>query len=58
MTYSKLHVSRLVTLHSIFGAHGIVSREHLDEGVALINIDDAGLDQAELFEDSAQDIFC
>ena len=44
MTYSKLHFSRLVTLHSFFSAHGIVASKHLDEGVALLNVDDAGLD--------------
>lgn len=44
VTYSKLHLSRLVTLHALFGGHSIVAREHLDECMALVSIDDAGLD--------------
>lgn len=42
--YSQLHVSRFVTLHSFFGLHGISAGQHLDESMALIGIDDAGLD--------------
>ena len=44
VTYSKLHLGRLVTLHALFGGHSIVAREHLDKCMALVCIDDAGLD--------------
>ena len=44
MTYSELHVRRLEALHALLCAHGILASEHLDESMALLDIDDARLD--------------
>ncbi len=43
-THSKLHIRRFVTLHSVFGLLSVLASEHLDKGVALVNVDDTGLD--------------
>ena len=43
LTYSKLHIRRSIALHSFFGMHSILTGKHLDEGMALVDIDNACL---------------
>lgn len=52
-TYAQGGVAAAV-LHGVFGVHGFVAADHLDEGVALLPVDDAGLHDAELVKDAAQ----
>lgn len=43
-THSELHIRGLVALHSIFSLLSVLASEHFDEGMALVDVDDAGLD--------------
>lgn len=46
ITYSKLHVSGFVLLHSFAGIHGIAPVDHLDERMSFVIVDNACLNCA------------
>lgn len=50
MTYSKLHVSRFVRFHSFTSIDSVVAADHLDKSVALVNVNNAGLNDTKLAE--------
>jgi len=56
-TYPELHVGVPVVLHAFFGRKGFLSGDHLDEGMALIEIDNARLDASKAREDGAELVF-
>jgi hypothetical protein len=47
-------VRALRELHGLFGGYGILPGDHLDKSMALVSVDDAGLDLAVLAEDVAE----
>ena len=53
-THSQLHVGMPEMLHPFFGNDGFVASDHLDKGMALVDVDDAGLHPAKLNEDLSQ----
>jgi hypothetical protein len=55
--YPQLHFRRLVMLHSILGSNGLVTGDHLDERMTLVDVNDACLHSAKFGEDGAQVIF-
>ena len=56
-TYSELHVGMSEILHAGFGLQGFLTRDHLDEGVALVTVDDAGLNSTKSRKDRLQLVF-
>lgn len=54
ITYPELHVAGLVLLHTLAGIHSILTVDHLDEGMALVDVDNASLDNTKLVEKRAQ----
>jgi hypothetical protein len=41
-------------LHAFFGRHGITTRDHLDEAMPLLLVDDTRLNHTKLREDGTQ----
>lgn len=52
--YPELHVTGLVRLHAIACHDGILTADHLDEGMTLVNVDDARLDDAKFAKERAK----
>jgi len=50
MTYSKLHVSRFVRFHSFTSIDSVIAADHFDKSVALVDIDNASLNDTKLAE--------
>ena len=50
MTYSKLHISSSVGLHSLTSIDCIGPADHFDERMALVGVDDARLNDAKFAE--------
>lgn len=48
MTYSKLHVSRFVRLHSFTSVDSVIAGNHFDESMALVNVDNTSLNNTKL----------
>jgi hypothetical protein len=57
MAYPELKVRAAHVLHGGLGPLGVLAEEHLDKGMALVLVDDAGLDLAETVEDFAELVF-
>jgi hypothetical protein len=53
-TNPELHIARLVSLHAIASIHSICTINHLDERMALVDIDDTCLNHAKFIEQRAQ----
>ena len=53
-TYSKLGVLNLIFLHTISGAFCILAVDHLDESMALVDVDNTGLNGTKLAEERSQ----
>lgn len=51
---SELHITRLVSLHTLPGIHSVSTANHLDERVALVDIDNARLNHTIFVEQSAK----
>lgn len=54
VTYSQSDFQVPVILGAFFSSQGVLPGEHLDECVALVLVDDAGLDSAEAAENATQ----
>lgn len=52
--YPELHVTGLVGFHAIPCHDGILTADHLDESMTLVNVDDARLDDAKLAKERAE----
>ena len=46
MTYSQLHISSPIGLHSVTCADSVLATDHFDKSVTLINVDNASLNDA------------
>ena len=57
LAYPKLEVLAAHILHGRLCPLGVLAEEHLDKGMALVLVDDAGLDLAETVEDFAELVF-
>ena len=53
-TYAQLQIGGFLHFHAFLGRHGVVAREHLDEGVSLLGVDDTRLDHAKSGEDGLE----
>lgn len=54
MTYSKLHVSRFVRFHSFTSIDSVIAADHFDKSVALVDIDNASLNDTKLAEQQTE----
>lgn len=55
--YPKLELLVPGLLHAGFGALGVLAVVHLDESMALVLVDDAGLDLSKTVENLAEFVF-
>jgi hypothetical protein len=46
MTYSELHIARLVGFHPFSRQNGILTTDHLDKSMAFLIVDNARLDHS------------